>query len=344
MDKAVFPRDKVCAGWVTPQVFEDLRIDPEAYGNRRTLQPISGFRVGIIGGQAVVEAAYDRTVSYGIRRCEFDDFLLRRSGARLRLGESLSGIRRDGRGWIVNRSLRAAMLVGAGGHFCPIARALNAVPGDGPVVAAQEAEVPLDRRAAQSCNVDAKMPELYFCPDFSGYGWCVRKGDYLNVGFGRRDARGLPGATAAFLAFLTDRRRIPLDAPTWRWRGHAYRLWSGSQRRCVDDAVMLVGDAAGLAWPESGEGIGPAVESGLMAAAAIARADGLYGRDRLDGYRRDLHQRFGLSRAARLLSRISSAATPDGLARRLLANRWFVRHVVIDRWFLHARVPPLTPA
>jgi hypothetical protein len=31
------------------------------------------------------------------------------------------------------------------------------------------------------------------------------------------------------------------------------------------------------------------------------------------------------------------------LAARLLASRWFVRRVVLDRWFLHAHQPPLEP-
>jgi len=31
MDKAIFPRDKVCAGWITPQVVEDLQIDLDDY-------------------------------------------------------------------------------------------------------------------------------------------------------------------------------------------------------------------------------------------------------------------------------------------------------------------------
>ncbi len=31
IDKAVFPRDKVCGGWITVQVVEELGLDVEAY-------------------------------------------------------------------------------------------------------------------------------------------------------------------------------------------------------------------------------------------------------------------------------------------------------------------------
>ena len=82
LDKRTFPRDKVCGGWITPQVLQELQIDPAEYSPNRTFQPITGFRTGTMGG-AEVETDYRETISYGIRRYEFDDFLLARSGARL---------------------------------------------------------------------------------------------------------------------------------------------------------------------------------------------------------------------------------------------------------------------
>jgi flavin-dependent dehydrogenase len=49
IDKEVFPRDKVCAGWITPQVVDDLELDLDEYSSGRTLQAIRGFRAGVIG-------------------------------------------------------------------------------------------------------------------------------------------------------------------------------------------------------------------------------------------------------------------------------------------------------
>jgi NADPH-dependent 2,4-dienoyl-CoA reductase/sulfur reductase-like enzyme len=46
VDKATFPRDKVCAGWITPQVLDDLQIDRNDYGKGRTFQPITAYRAG----------------------------------------------------------------------------------------------------------------------------------------------------------------------------------------------------------------------------------------------------------------------------------------------------------
>lgn len=346
MDKATFPRDKVCAGWITPQVIEDLDIDPDAYRTGRTFQPITAFRVGRIGSDEVIDTAYDRPVSFGIRRSEFDHYLLQRSGARLLLGAPISSIRRSGAKWIVNEAVEASMLVGAGGHFCPVSRMLNGPAERVPLVAAQEAEFPVDPRSggwtetASPRTVDASKPELYFTADFDGYGWCFRKGDYLNVGFGRLDARALPGDSAAFAQFLKARSTIPRDL-SWRWRGHAYLVSGSSKRQTVADGVLLLGDSAGLAYPQSGEGIRPAIESGLLAAATIVKAGGRYGRERLDPYARQLQARFGSGSVERLLSRAMPRALPRIIGPSLLRQPWLVRRLVLDRWFLHATQPPV---
>ena len=96
-DASTFPRDKVCAGWITPQAVTALHLDTEAYASGRTLQPFTGFRVGLIGGEAT-RVGYERPVSFGIRRCEFDHYLLQRAGARLMLGVPIASLRRDARG------------------------------------------------------------------------------------------------------------------------------------------------------------------------------------------------------------------------------------------------------
>ncbi len=46
-----------------------------------------------------------------------------------------------------------------------------------------EIELRPDQEAA--CRVAPQSPELYFCDDLLGYGWCFRKGNHLNVGLGR---------------------------------------------------------------------------------------------------------------------------------------------------------------
>src|SRR5579864_2477691 len=334
LDKASFPRNKPCGGWITPTVFEALAIDPDDYARGRTLQPITGFLVGCMARHAI-EVDYARTVSYGIRRYEFDEFLLRRSQADVRERLPIISIQHSGDSWIVNGNIKTRCLVGAGGHFCPVGRSIGNASG-GPPVVAQEVEFEMDEQQAASCSVRQEIPELYFCQDLRGYGWCFRKGDFINVGLGRLDQHGLGEHVTRFVQFLRATGRLLFDLPH-RLCGHAYLLSSYSRRELLDDGVLLIGDAAGLAHPQSGEGILPAVESGLLAARVIRSANGNYARCQLQAYpallagglisRRSLVE----TAAERLPCRLRNA-----VGRWLLSKEWFCRREVIENWFLHA--------
>lgn len=137
--------------------------------------------------------------------------------------------------------------------------------------------------------------------------------------------------------------RIPAHA-SCRWKGHAYLL-SGPPRRRVDDGVVLVGDAAGLAHPQRGEGIRPAIESGLIAASTIIEARSQYTHSALARYEDRLRERFAISR--RRSSFVSQTLFPQVgriFGPWLLRTPWFVRHVLLNRWFQHAREPALALA
>ncbi|HTW66941.1 MAG TPA: NAD(P)/FAD-dependent oxidoreductase [Bryobacteraceae bacterium] len=340
LDKQKFPRDKICGGWITPAVLSELQIDPAGYARDRLLQPITGFRTGTIGGRAL-ETDYHATISYGIRRREFDDYLLRRSGARTIEGVALASLQRENAAWIVNGEIRARLIVGAGGHFCPVAKLTGAKRSGENAVVAQEIEFEMDERQQAACEVRAEIPELYFCADIKGYGWCFRKQNFLNIGLGRMDPHRLKDHVAAFVRFLRDTGRIAFDFSA-ALPGHAYLLYGVSERKPVDNGLLLIGDAAGLAYKQSGEGIRPAIESGLLAAQAIIAARGDYSRARLENYQTLLARRFGTSGDwASMAGQHLPSAWIGALGRSLLETRWFTRGVVIDRWFLHANQPAL---
>jgi geranylgeranyl reductase family protein len=341
LDKQRFPRDKICGGWITPAVLEELEIDPGEYSRGRVLQPITGFRTSWMGGPEV-QTHYGRPVSYGIRRYEFDDYLLKRSGASLLEGITLQQLSRSGGQWIANEEIRAPMLVGAGGTFCPVARVLGAKVNREAAVTAQEAEFEMDPRQISGCSVQGEVPEIYFCRDLKGYGWCFRKKNVLNVGLGRLDPHALSGHVAEFLRFLRATARLGFDLPR-ALLGHAYLLFGKTTRDVVDDGVLLIGDAAGVAYAQSGEGIRPAIESGLLAAKAVAAAQGSYRRERLELYRELLAGRFGTSDGhwATRIGRRLPAGLMGLIGRRLLASTWFAREVVLDAWFLRHGEPAL---
>jgi geranylgeranyl reductase family protein len=328
VDRARFPRDKVCAGWLTPDVFPSLDLDPAEYrGAGCTLQEISGFRTRVIGGRPV-ETRYPRTVSYAIRRCEFDDFLLRRAGVPVIDDAPVTSIRRDADTWVVNDRFQAPVLVGAGGHFCPVARHLRGGTDTATPVVAKEAEFPL-RRSDE--GVVPEIPELLFCRDLQGYGWCVRKGNYLNVGLGRRGGRDFNEHVRHFMDLLAETMHIEQTEDV-HWRGHAYLATGAGPRPLVGPGVLLVGDAAGLAYPESGEGIKPAIESANLAASTLIETSHLSA-DALEPYAAAIERLHpARPQVARRTDRIAAA-----LGRALLGSSLFTRHVVLDRWFLRSK-------
>lgn len=349
LDKHQFPRHKVCAGWVTPPVLEELELDAAHYQQQAVLQPITRFITGLMDGPEI-ETVYHRIVSYGIRRCEFDDYLLRRTNAKLRLGEAFRSLRREGTDWIVNEELRAHIVIGAGGHFCPVARQFSKLPDvtqaseiidstQQPTVVAQEVEFEMTEDQQRHCSIQPDRPELFFCPDLKGYGWVFRKGNFVNIGLGREGEVHLSNHVAAFVQCLAARGKLTFDF-TDRFRGHAYHLRTVLPQTIAEDDILLIGDAAGLAERQSGEGIRPAIESGLLAASTIIEADGRYGPEVGANYANKLRARFDASSSSSPTNWVPSVLRLFA-ARWLMTSRWFARSVLLDRWFLHASQPPL---
>lgn len=341
MDKEDFPRQKVCAGWVTPAVLQELEIDPKDYAKENVLQSIYGFRIGQLG-QKLVESQYPagEPASYGIRRFEFDDYLLRRSGAKLMTGTAFDSMEKTNQGWLVNNSFEAKLVVGAGGHFCPVARAIGSKGVSELAVAAKEVEFEMDAEQKFNCKIDGQKPELYFTPDLLGYGWIFRKGDYLNIGLGRVDKHKLSSHVEAFCSYLKEQGRIPRNTPE-KLHGHAYLLYPHSVRSVIKDNVLLIGDAAGLAYQQSGEGIRPAVESAMLAAKVIISCAGEYRQLQLQNYFNELENRFGKRQPEPDLIERLPMSIKQLVAAQLMKTHWFTRNIVTDRWFLQSQQQPL---
>lgn len=113
-------------------------------------------------------------------------------------------------------------------------------------------------------------------------------------------------------------------------------LYGISSRKIVGDGLLLVGDAAGVAYPLSGEGILTAVESGLLAAETIREAKGDFRQDSLCSYMFRVQARLGARTKRDGLPQLLGRRLLPFTARALLASRWFTRHFMLDRWFLHA--------
>ena len=337
LDAAVFPRVKVCAGWVTPAALADLELDPDTYPH--TLQAFSACALELDGARH--ETRWRRPASYGIVRREFDHHLLRRAAA---AGADVREGARVGAVTVVGDRVRvetehgvfdAEVVIGAGGHRCAVARALGAVSERETVVAAQESETRLPPEWTAALAPLLRAPELYVEPDLRGYGWYFPKQDVINVGIGITDAAdgSLPRRREALLAALRASGRLPAGLVLEPFRGHAYVVRRQAPRRLAGPRFCLVGDAAGLARDLSGEGIGPAIRSGRLAAEAV-EAQLRHGTS-LDGYAAGVVALYGRGEQGWIRRR--TAGVPAAVARaavrltlRLGAAR---RHLVFGALF-----------
>jgi flavin-dependent dehydrogenase len=96
--------------------------------------------------------------------------------------------------------------------------------------------------------------------------------------------------------------------------------------------MLLIGDAAGLAYPESGEGIRPAIESGQLAARTLIASNGRVDIDALQPYAETLRRLH--PQTTRRPAPVRAALATVG--RALLTSPAFTRHVVLGRWFLRS--------
>ena len=111
---------------------------------------------------------------------------------------------------------------------------------------------------------------VHFKPEnMNGYAWVFPKADTLNIGFGgyNRDlkAMSIKETFARYVELLRKNGHYPRQMAVCRHKGAPLPL-AGPIKRCYTDGLMLVGDAAGLVSPLSGEGIFYSMRSGMLAA------------------------------------------------------------------------------
>ncbi|HET6146090.1 MAG TPA: FAD-dependent oxidoreductase [Polyangia bacterium] len=325
IDREQFPRVKLCGGWVSAPIWDELALTPGEYAGRLWEWRNCHVRYGRADHAVACRGFF-------IRRFELDDFLLRRSGAALHLGLSVQEIGRDADGLWSVAGLRARHLVGAAGTHCPVARLHAPARPMGPV-AAQEHEFQADPSAIARTRIGQDgEPELLLHDDLGGYSWNVPKTDWLNVGSGTADPSQVRAAWREARGYFREAGHVPPEAfndmESKAMKGHAYYLFDpihldAAARVDADGrgGSYLAGDSLGLAQPLTAEGILPAVISGRLAAEAIlAGAPASYPeRLRRHPIMQDYRRIHGLTRTLVSLGG-STTRRPPPLARAALAR------------------------
>lgn len=261
LDKIAFPRFKPCAGWITPQVLKWAQVDAESYPFGLT--EFTSFDVSIRGIKFKLP-----THQYAIRRYEFDRWLLQRAAPEFYVHE-VREIRQENGEYVVDGEFTAHYLVGAGGTACPVQRTFFSAATPRPqasLIVAQEEEFKYDLK-------DIRCKLWFFENKLPGYAWYVPKKDgYVNVGLGgfaqnlKRNGDTLKNHWNLLVKHLEESGLV--TGHVYKPAGHSYTLRQKLTEVRIGNA-FLAGDSLGLATLDMGEGIGPAIRSGQLAAEAI---------------------------------------------------------------------------
>lgn len=261
LDKVEFPRFKPCAGWITPEVISDLGANMSDYPHSFTTY--NQFLISIRGITLKV-----RTRQHAIRRIEFDNWLLRRANVPVEV-HTVKKITVEDRGYDIDGRYFGKYLVGAGGTYCPVYRELfksSSPKNREALIVAQEDEF-LYPNADQDCR-------LWFLENgLPGYAWYVPKANgYINVGVGGKaeELNTKGDSLKRHWNLLVEKlhQQGLVQNHQYQPSAHSYYLRQRLQKVRIGNA-FIIGDAAGLATMDMGEGIGLAIKSGLRAADAI---------------------------------------------------------------------------
>ena len=257
LDRADFPRDKSCGDGIAPHVM-DLLADAGVGGVLDDWTPVP--RLTLSRADRVVDGTMQRP-TWVVPRQVFDQRLV--EAAQKAGAELLRHRVRDVDGTTVDGTHHGKVLVGADGAHSLVARSLGRKPGPMAVALRGYAPTPEGRRGRQVIVFGTgRQP---------AYAWSFDRGDGLsNIGYGELlDAR--PRPTRAHLLEQVEALLPGSTDGADDWLGHQLPLSSG-RTPTTRGPVLLVGDAAGLVNPMTGEGIYYAVATGLAAGRAAAEA------------------------------------------------------------------------
>lgn len=290
LEKAQFPRDKVCGDALSLDVINQLAwMDPVLAENFRRLEyKLSSYGIRFVspGGHTLdlpIIKQGVRTNGYTCERNVFDHFLMEQLLANTKADVIFNCPVMDVQ---VDRS--GVQVITGQGVF--LADAVVGADGAQSVVNRKTIRNPVEKAHFSAglrqyySNVTGfnsdQMIELHFFKDLlPGYFWIFPlPGNRANVGLGalsshvsRKDMK----IKEIFLRIIHEepsiRDRFAEAKPLEEVKGYGLPL--GSKKRPVSsERVILAGDAAGLIDPFSGEGVGNAIRSGRTAADILTSA------------------------------------------------------------------------
>jgi geranylgeranyl reductase family protein len=268
IEKDRFPRYKPCGGCLSPRVLRGLDLDIRGIVESTVSEAKFTFRL-----EDPFSIVREDPIGYLVMRESFDHLLCRKAqegGADLYEGRRVVGFQQDTEGVDISieggESVRCRYLVGADGAHSTVAQSLR-----GGVT--KKLGVAFEGEGILGPAVPRKWSFVHL--DFGavpyGYGWIFPKGHLVSIGIGNLfPSKGikLKSRFEGFIGSVDYISGVRMERTCF----YPLPTFSTDDLLVSGGRVLLVGDAANLMDPMTGEGIYYAVRSGRMAGEAIVRA------------------------------------------------------------------------
>jgi flavin-dependent dehydrogenase len=296
LEREKFPREKVCGDCLNPSCWPVLeRLDlAQRVRNLPHARLDSVEFIAIDGRGVTIDLPRDGAGEIALKRSEFDDLLLRRTrelGVDVREETTVTALVNSG-DWKIETSrgqtFSSKMLVGADGRNSTVARLCNLSPRPERERIALQSHLPLP------VEFGNRVVLQFLKNGYSGQ--APVNGLELNVCLVAR-----PRDIGSLKVWAQKRFKIAPD--------HAWRTITPLTRAAIAPAhenLLLIGDAARVVEPFTGEGIFYAMRSGELAAKAIAEI--FRGESRHSALQKFAHDYLEIYRGRSWINRLARAA------------------------------------
>ncbi|MEP5760713.1 MAG: geranylgeranyl reductase family protein [Litoreibacter sp.] len=261
VDKATFPRDKLCGGLFTGRSEKAMK---SVFGLDVTEDMfVTTDHMRFLSKGNVLADIKDAPPVHLTMRRDFDEMLHKHAlsqGAKAFLGNPITQVGDNSVSLRNGETLQFRILIGADGVNSYVARHLFGRPFDPDKIGfGLEIETPLTPSRDDAVEVE-------FDGATWGYGWSFPKRQTATIGVGGIHSRN-PDMKAHMAAYVD----LTNSDTSLKYKGH-YLPFGDFKKEPGRDNILLVGDAAGLVDPITGEGIALAMESGAHAAHAAYKS------------------------------------------------------------------------